>query len=294
MPRPTDPLHQRAADTARLLRALGNASRLLILCRLFKHGEMSAGALAEELGLGLSALSQHLARMREEGLVSQRRQARQLFYRIDEHASAQLPAVLSGICGAGTASAADGDDAIDKPASTLGVVLGLALASSGTMAGDDFWQTPIIHTAGRIHELPQAAYQPDAKASYKVVFGLTAAAAKPDQINPGLQRVARTINLYAAAGVPLEHLHFVAIASGGATSLALDDAHYRKQFGVANPNLPVIGELRQAGVDVAVCGQAVAEHGYPFDGIDKRVTVALSALTTITELQQKGYALAPF
>ena len=71
----------------------------------------------------------------------------------------------------------------------------------------------------------------------------------------------------------------------------LDDADYRKQFGVANPNLKVIAELRQAGVDVAVCGQAVAEHGYPYEAIDKSVTLALSALTTITELQQKGYAL---
>lgn len=293
MKRTNDPLHQRAAETAKLLRALGNASRLLILCRLFKGGETSAGALAEELGLGLSALSQHLARMREEGLVSQRRQARQLFYRIDDAASAQLPAVLSGICGEGAAATSEGGDTMASPASTLGVVLSLAFASTGVMAGEGFWQNPAIHTAGRMHELPHAAYLPDAKASYKVVFGLTGAAAKPDKINPGLERVARTVNLYAGAGVPLTHLHFVAIASGGATAIALDDAHYRKQFGVPNPNLPVIEELRKAGVDVAVCGQAVAEHDYPYEAVDKRVTLALSALTTITELQQKGYALVP-
>lgn len=293
MKRTNDPQHQRAADTARLLRALGNTSRLLILCRLFKSGEMSAGALAQELGLGLSALSQHLARMREEGLVSQRRQARQLFYRIDGHATAQLPAILSGICGDQASATAEGDDAMNKPASTLGLVLGLALGSTGAMAGEGFWQTPVVHSAGRMHALPQAAYRPDAKASYKVVFGLTAAAAKPDKVNPGLERVARTVNLYASAGVPTDHLHFVAVASGGATAIALDDAHYRKQFGMANPNLPVIAELRQAGVDVAVCGQAVAEHGYPYEAIDPHVTLALSALTTITELQQKGYALVP-
>jgi intracellular sulfur oxidation DsrE/DsrF family protein len=125
------------------------------------------------------------------------------------------------------------------------------------------------------------------------VFSLTGATAKPDQINPGLERVARTVNLYASAGVPLSHLHFVAIIAGGATAITLDDLHYRKQFTVANPNLPVIGELRKAGVDVAVCGQAVAEHGYPYEAIDKQVTLALSLLTTVTELQQKGYALMP-
>ncbi|MFC5436938.1 metalloregulator ArsR/SmtB family transcription factor [Rhodanobacter umsongensis] len=276
-----------------MLRALGNASRLLILCRLLRGGEASAGALAKELALGPSALSQHLSRMREEGLVSQRREARQLFYRLGETASAQLPAVLSGICGESAAATNEGEDTMVHPASTLGVVLGLAFASTGAIAGDGLWQNPAIHTAGRMRELPQAAYQPDAKASYKVVFGLTVAAAKPDKINPGLERVARTVNLYANAGVPLKHLHFVAIASGAATTIALDDANYRKQFGTANPNLPVIAELRKAGVDVAVCGQAVAEHGYPSEAIDPRVTLALAALTTITELQQKGYALVP-
>ncbi len=293
MKRTSDPLHQRAAATARLLRALGNTSRLLILCRLFKGGEASAGDLAQELGLGQSALSQHLARMREEGLVSQRRQARQLFYRIGDAASAQLPAVLSGICGEGAAATTEGENHMANHVSTLGMVLGLAFVSTGAIAGDGFWQNPAIHTAGGMHALPQAAYQPDAKASYKVVFGLTKAADKPDQVNPGIERVARTVNLYASAGVPVKQLHFVAVASGGATAIALDDAHYRKQFGVANPNLPVIEELRKAGVDVAVCGQAVAEHSYPYDAVDARVTLALSALTTITELQQKGYALVP-
>lgn len=182
---------------------------------------------------------------------------------------------------------------MNKTVTALGAVLGLAFTSFGVMAAEGFWQTPAIHSAGRMHALPDASYQPDAKASYRVVFGLTAAAASPDKVNPGLERVARTVNLYTSVGVPLKHLHFVAVASGGATAIALDDAHYRKQFGVANPNLAVIDELRKAGVDIAVCGQAVAEHDYPYDGIDKRVTLALSALTTITELQQKGYALMP-
>ena len=108
-----------------------------------------------------------------------------------------------------------------------------------------------------------------------------------------VERVARTVNLYVNAGVPLQHLKFVAVAHGAATSIALDEAHYREQYGTANPNLPVIEELRKAGVDIAVCGQAVAEHHYAYEWIDSRVTLALSALTTIMDLQQQGYALTP-
>lgn len=171
--------------------------------------------------------------------------------------------------------------------------ISLVLGSGGAMASARFWQTPAIAGAGQIHPLPQSAYQPDRKERYKVVFELTGAAAQPDQPSPSLEHVARTVNLYAAAGVPLDHLKFVAIASGPATAIALDDAHYRQQYGTANPNLPVIEKLRKAGVDVAVCGQAVAEHHYRYDWIDPHVTLALSALTTIINLQQKGYALVP-
>jgi intracellular sulfur oxidation DsrE/DsrF family protein len=51
--------------------------------------------------------------------------------------------------------------------------------------------------------------------------------------------------------------------------------------------------LRKAGVDVAVCGQAMAEHHYADEWASKDVTLSLSALTTITVLEQKGYALMP-
>lgn len=152
---------------------------------------------------------------------------------------------------------------------------------------------PAIASAGAIHALPHAAYQPARGESYKAIFSLTKGAEQPSHINPGLERVARAVNLYVNAGVPLDHLKFVAVAYGAATPLALNDAQYRKKFGVANPNLPVIAELRKAGVDITVCGQAVAEHDFQDDWIDPRVTLALSALTTIIDLQQQGYALMP-
>jgi intracellular sulfur oxidation DsrE/DsrF family protein len=52
-------------------------------------------------------------------------------------------------------------------------------------------------------------------------------------------------------------------------------------------------ELRAAGVAVVVCGQAVAEHHFPYEWIASNVTLALSALTTITVLENEGYALMP-
>jgi intracellular sulfur oxidation DsrE/DsrF family protein len=175
----------------------------------------------------------------------------------------------------------------------LSALLALSLLPAVAMAGDGFWQTPTIAGAGKIHPLPQAAYQPDRQATYKVVFSLSKAGDKPSEVSPSLDHVARAVNLYVSAGVPLSQLKFVAIAAGPATPIVLNDTQYRKKYGVANPNLALIAQLRKAGVDVAVCAQAVAEHDFHDDWVDSHVTVALSGLTTVINLQQQGYALMP-
>ena len=61
-------LERKAAEAAGLLKLLANENRLLILCRLAVAGEMSVGELVEAADLSQSALSQHLAKMREDGL----------------------------------------------------------------------------------------------------------------------------------------------------------------------------------------------------------------------------------
>jgi intracellular sulfur oxidation DsrE/DsrF family protein len=176
----------------------------------------------------------------------------------------------------------------------MGLALAAAMAAGPVRAQDvTFWTTPTIHGYGKMHYLPHAAYKPDPAATYKVVFGMSIAASKPGEVDPALDHVARAVNLYVAAGVPLSHLKFVAVAYGPATTLALDNAHYEAMFHVPNPNLDLIAKLRKAGVDVAVCGQAVAEHHFQYAWIARGVTIALSALTTLTTLQHEGYALVP-
>jgi DNA-binding transcriptional ArsR family regulator len=90
-------LERKAAETAQLLKLLANENRLLILCRLAQVSEMSVSDLAEVLGLSQSALSQHLAKMREEGLLATRREAQTVFYRIADSNAARLLALLKSI-----------------------------------------------------------------------------------------------------------------------------------------------------------------------------------------------------
>jgi Predicted transcriptional regulators len=72
-------LQDSARRASTLLKAMSNEHRLMVLCQLL-HGEKSVGELERIIGLSQSALSQHLARLRRDGLVQTRRQAQTIFY----------------------------------------------------------------------------------------------------------------------------------------------------------------------------------------------------------------------
>lgn len=82
-PKPVDPaeFEARAGEAEAFLRSIASRHRLMILCALVE-GEMQVGELVRRLGLSQSNLSQHLARLREEGLVAPRREGTTVFYRI--------------------------------------------------------------------------------------------------------------------------------------------------------------------------------------------------------------------
>jgi DNA-binding transcriptional ArsR family regulator len=72
----------KADEAAAFLKLLANEQRLLVLCHLVGDGEMSVNMLADRVELSQSALSQHLARLRDDGLVAFRREAQTLYYRV--------------------------------------------------------------------------------------------------------------------------------------------------------------------------------------------------------------------
>ncbi len=83
-----------AGEAVDLLKALASKPRLLVLCYLAQAGEMSAGDLTAQVGLSQSALSQHLAKLREEGLVATRKEAQTVFYRVNDPKAEQLLGLL--------------------------------------------------------------------------------------------------------------------------------------------------------------------------------------------------------
>lgn len=89
-----------AGDAARLLRALANDKRLMLLCLLF-GGERSVGELNARVDLSQSALSQHLAVLRNDGLVTTRREGQTILYALADGPAQRVIETLHGIyCGA--------------------------------------------------------------------------------------------------------------------------------------------------------------------------------------------------
>lgn len=91
------PLSSQVAEAAAVLRAIGHEGRLLVLCLLAEEGELSAGELTRRVGMGQSALSQHLSKLRAENLVATRKAAQSVFYRIADPKMHQLLTALHDI-----------------------------------------------------------------------------------------------------------------------------------------------------------------------------------------------------
>lgn len=88
-----------ARDASALLRAMSNERRLLILCHL-SEGEPSVGQLCDLIGISQSALSQHLAKLRHDDLVTTRREAQTIYYALKGEAARRVLETLHDLfCG---------------------------------------------------------------------------------------------------------------------------------------------------------------------------------------------------
>jgi intracellular sulfur oxidation DsrE/DsrF family protein len=175
--------------------------------------------------------------------------------------------------------------------------LPLALALAATVAGgqppsgNSGLAYPMIPGHGGVVPLPHAAEQP--RHGAKAVFEVTAAA-KPAEVNKGLEQVARLLNLYGAAGLTARDVTIAAVLHGEADQAVLTDAAYAARYKVAaNPNLPLIRELKKAGVEIFVCGQSLHELGFQMTEVATDVPVADSAMLVLVNKQTAGYAYIP-
>jgi intracellular sulfur oxidation DsrE/DsrF family protein len=155
-------------------------------------------------------------------------------------------------------------------------------------------QFPLVKGFGGIYEIPDATERPDGTLEYKILVDMTSASEDPLQISRFVDNVARLMNLHGLAGVTQDRMKVKVVLHGGAIFTLLTDPQYKAKYQVDNPNLPVFEALEAAGVEVLVCGQSLIARKLKTEDLWPGVTIAHSALTTITTYSAKGYLVMKF
>jgi len=155
-------------------------------------------------------------------------------------------------------------------------------------------KAPIIPEADGYVAIPDAAVPPTKNAKYQAVFDATHLAEKAAQLLPALNMAGSELNALGAVNAPLANAKFVIVFHGPAVDGILDNPHYKAKFGIDNPNLKVITEMKKQGVEFFVCGQHLAGEKIDPKTLSKDVTVAADALLVLIQYQNKGYALLSF
>lgn len=172
-------------------------------------------------------------------------------------------------------------------ASLIGLGAVPAIVSAQTSA-------PRIAGYGAIAPLTGNETRAEPGLRYRLVFNVTKAAATPDKVNPSLDKVARLLNLLGRDKIRPAPGDLIVIVHGTATPIVANSTAYgAKTKARLNPNLELMAKLREAGVTVAVCSQALHAHRISAKQLAPGVRVDLSAMTTLAALQLRGWALIP-
>lgn len=179
--------------------------------------------------------------------------------------------------------------------STILIASAFLLAVAPDPTGDPTFQHPLLKEHGPIVALPDAAEPP--RKDSQVLLDLTSDELQGDVLK-GLDRAAVIVNLYAQQRVGLANgMKMAVVIHGPATRAVLKDDAYARHAGdvvkIKNPNRNLIKQLREAGVEIYVCGQALARQKYRTDEVLSEVVIAVSAATAHVNKQMDGYVLVP-
>jgi intracellular sulfur oxidation DsrE/DsrF family protein len=172
----------------------------------------------------------------------------------------------------------------------LSTILFLASGSFGPASAESA-KPLLVPGYEAAQDLPEARELPDPKTDYKVVFADAQDAKSPDDVNPMLPTIAMYVNTLGKHGVPAQHRHIVIMFHQRTADIdiVMSREAYRKRYNRENPNIALIHALKEAGVDIRVCGQGLLARKIDPEQVNPDVQIDLWALTTLVDLQLKGY-----
>ena len=155
-------------------------------------------------------------------------------------------------------------------------------------------QGKIIKDYGQSFDVENPDIKTNTNAELKVIFDISQSSEDKSVVNKQIETAARFLNMHAKEGMKPEQLHTAMTIHGGAWQDVMTNEAYKEKFGVDNPNLELINQLTEAGVDVILCGQTAGARGLNRTNVSPDVKFALSAMTALLQYQNNGYRFIKF
>ena len=153
---------------------------------------------------------------------------------------------------------------------------------------------PVIHDYGQVWDVPESELEIGDEDEFHLVFDIYSQSGALESVNPSINTLARFLNMHVRAGVSMENIKLVAVVHNKAGNDVMDNEFYQSKYGLDNPNLELIDQLSDVGVEFYICGQTIHSRGLESDHMNDNVKVSLSAMTAITKFVQEGYTLIKF
>ena len=166
---------------------------------------------------------------------------------------------------------------------------GAAGPAASTAAADDSLAVPGYPVA---RDVPNAHELPDPKLDYKIAWGVGQGAKDmAAEVNPGLETLARYVNTLHKWGVPKEKRHIIVMfhQRNPDFDITMSNAAFKARHGKDNPNIALIRDLKAAGVQLRACGQALESRKIDAKDVNQDIQIDLWAMTSMLNLQMKGY-----
>ncbi|MCF6295333.1 MAG: DsrE family protein [Flavobacteriaceae bacterium] len=152
----------------------------------------------------------------------------------------------------------------------------------------------IIKDFGETFNVENQDIKTDASATFKVIFDVSKTSEDKSIPNKYIVTAARFLNMHANEGMSKDQLKVAMTIHGGAWQDVLNNKEYKEKFGEDNPNLKLINQLNESGVDIILCGQTAVYRGLNKDNVIPSVKFALSAMTALIQYQNNGYIYISF
>jgi len=152
----------------------------------------------------------------------------------------------------------------------------------------------IIEDYGKVYRVENPDIEFEKDKEYKVIFDIYTDSPSLKMDNPMLKKVVRYLQIHEQYGVPKKNMKVAVLLHGIATKNILTDKAYNKEFNIDNPNTELLRALRNAGVELYVPEDSLADGGYVSKDKSYNVQIALSALTELAWYETNGYKIVNF